>query len=131
MWQGQRVSSGAPNPRGNQLPTCKKFDVEHGVTTTAELFGVLCSAWCTPGMGRELMGFKSPVSVPCNVVKRNKITSQRQVSADSEGVTVRWGLKEPERSGDHEPQAKATAGSGNSADPIVAVNEVRDFERRG
>ena len=28
--------------------------------------------------GRELMGLKSPVSVPCNVVKRNKITSRRQ-----------------------------------------------------
>jgi len=28
--------------------------------------------------GRELMGFKSPVSVPCNVVKRNKITNRRQ-----------------------------------------------------
>ncbi len=44
--------------------------------------------------GRELMGLKSPVSVPCNVVKRNKITSRWQISVDFEGVTVRWGLKE-------------------------------------
>jgi len=28
--------------------------------------------------GRELMGLKSPVSIPCNVVKRNKITNRRQ-----------------------------------------------------
>jgi len=28
--------------------------------------------------GRELMWLRSPVSVPCNVVKRNKITNRRQ-----------------------------------------------------
>ncbi len=44
--------------------------------------------------GRELMGLKSPVSVSCNVVKRNKIISRWQVSVDSEAVTVGWGLKE-------------------------------------
>ena len=39
---------------------------------------------------------------------------------------------EPERSGDHEPQAKATVGSGNSAEAIVSqVSEARDSERQG
>ncbi len=33
--------------------------------------------------GRELMGLKSPVSVPCNVVRRNILL------ADGKGVTVR------------------------------------------
>ena len=38
--------------------------------------------------GREFMGLKSPVSVPCNVVKRNKITSRwhgRYREVESEG----------------------------------------------
>ncbi len=46
--------------------------------------------------GRELMGFKSPVSVPCNVVKRNKITSRwqgryREVGSEGSLSAKIWG----------------------------------------
>jgi len=46
--------------------------------------------------GRELMGLKSPVSVPCNVVKRNKITSRwqgryREVGSEGSLSAKMWG----------------------------------------
>jgi hypothetical protein len=45
--------------------------------------------------GRELMGLESPVSVPCNVVKRNKITSRwqgrhREVRSEGSRVAKIW-----------------------------------------
>ena len=43
-----------------------------------QLFKIHLNAFVYARHGRELMGLKSPVSVPCNVVKRNKITSRWQ-----------------------------------------------------
>ncbi len=40
----QRHGSGVPNMRGNQPSICNELDAGHGGTTTAELFGVPCSA---------------------------------------------------------------------------------------
>ena len=43
-------------------------------------FAVNRSVLCTPGHGRELMGLKSPISVPVLGVNLTQITSRRQGS---------------------------------------------------
>ncbi len=54
------------------------------------------------------MGCKSPVFKP-----RYYQTIVAKVLAESKGESARVGLKDSERSGEHEPSARATAGSGN------------------